>query len=214
MIPLAVPAGPLSVLCLGAHADDIEIGCGGTLLTLAAARPDLRAHYVVLTGSGVRPDEARTAAERFLAGAELTVELHSLPDGRLPSVWGEVKQLLQDVAATVPTPDLIFAPRSDDAHQDHRLLAELVATVWRDSLVLRYEIPKWDADRGRVTHYVPLSDELADRKIALLDECYPSQLGRDWWDEQTFRGLLRLRGIECRARYAEAFEVGKALVRL
>jgi LmbE family N-acetylglucosaminyl deacetylase len=121
-----------------------------------------------------------------------------------------VKSLLEDVAASTPAPDLVFAPRRDDAHQDHRLVAELAPTVWRDALVLRYEVPKWDGDLGRVTHYVPVDDELARRKVDLLDDCYPSQSTRDWWDARTFLGLMRLRGVECRHPYAEGFVVDKA----
>jgi LmbE family N-acetylglucosaminyl deacetylase len=208
VLPLLLPAGDLTLLAVGAHPDDIEIGCGGTLLRLAAAR-DLVAHVAVLTGTPERQAEAQAAARRFLAGAELHLHLSDLPDGRLPAHWGSVKQWLEELARTV-RPDLVLAPRREDAHQDHRLLAEVVPTVWRDSLVLHYEIPKWDGDLRPVTHYVPLDDAVARRKVDLLDECYPSQRGRDWWDEEMFLGLMRLRGMECRGRYAEGFAVGKA----
>lgn len=210
MIPLALPARNLNVLCLGAHPDDIEIGCGGTLLALAAAR-DVIATFVIATGSGERLEESVKAAPRFLSGAAVDVQVLGHRDGRLPAMWGAVKHDLEEIASGV-TPDLVFAPRLDDAHQDHRLIAELVATVWRNSLVLRYEIPKWDGDMGRVSHYVPLDTETAQRKVALLDECFPSQLDRDWWDRETFLGLMRLRGIECRRRYAEGFVVEKAVL--
>ncbi|RIQ25271.1 PIG-L deacetylase family protein [Jiangella rhizosphaerae] len=209
MTPLTLPPGALDVLCLGAHPDDIEIGCGGTLLTLAAAR-DVRATAVVLTGAGERRDEALKATGRFLPGAAVDVRVAGLRDGRLPAAWDEVKDTLEGVAGGLRRPDVVFAPRRDDAHQDHRLIAELVPTVWRDSLVLGYEIPKWDGDLGSVTHYVPLSDAVARHKVELLDDCFPSQTGRDWWDEEMFLGLLRLRGMECRSRYAEAFTVSKA----
>jgi LmbE family N-acetylglucosaminyl deacetylase len=135
-----------------------------------------------------------------------------LRDGHLPAHWGTVKELLEEVAAGAATPDIVFAPRLDDAHQDHRLVAELAATVWRDTLVLRYEIPKWDGDLGPVTHYVPIEPGTAQRKVELLDESFPSQAGRDWWDDETFLGLMRLRGIECRHRYAEGFVVDKAVL--
>jgi LmbE family N-acetylglucosaminyl deacetylase len=206
VIEFGLPAGPLNVLCVGAHPDDIEIGCGGTLLTLAAAR-DLTARMVIMTGTEERRVEATNAAAAFLPGAEL--EMHRFPDGRLPAHWNSVKETLELVAATF-RPNVIFAPRRDDAHQDHRLLAELVSTVWRDVLVLRYEIPKWDGDLGRVTHYVSVSEDRALRKVELLDKSFPSQAGRDWWDEETFFGLMRLRGIECRSHYAEAFFLDKA----
>ena len=208
MIGLSPPAGDLDLLCLGAHPDDIEIACGGTLLALSAGRK-VRATAVVFTGAGERRAEGLAATPRFVPGCE--VQIVGLPDGRLPTHWETVKQTLEDVAASCK-PQLIFAPRPDDAHQDHRLVAELVTTVWRDALVLHYEIPKWDGDLGRVTHYVPLSDKIARRKVDLLDECFPTQRHHDWWSEETFLALMRLRGVECRHRYAEAFVVGKAVL--
>lgn len=212
MVPFSLAFGALRVLCLGAHPDDVEIGCGGTLLTLAGTR-QISANIVVATGSGERYEEAVKAATRFLPGGDVDVHIIGLRDGHLPTQWGELKDALEEVARFTP-PDLVFTPRLDDAHQDHRLLAELAPTVWRDSLVLRYEIPKWDGDLGRVTHYVPLNPDVARRKIDLLDESYPSQTGRDWWDSETFLGLMRLRGVECRTRYAEGFVVDKAVVAL
>ena len=215
MISLGLPPGPLSIVCLGAHPDDIEIGCGGTLLSLAASR-DLRATVVMVTGTAERHEEALKATARFMPGADVDARLTGLRDGRVPAHWGEVKETLEEVArsagSAASAPDLVFAPRLDDAHQDHRVMAELAPTVWRDALVLRYEIPKWDGDLGRVTHYVPLDQELARRKIELLHECFPSQAGRDWWDDETFLGLMRLRGVECRRPYAEAFVVDKVVV--
>jgi LmbE family N-acetylglucosaminyl deacetylase len=211
VIPFGLPPGALSIVCLGAHPDDVEIGCGGTLLTLAAAH-DMRATVVVPTGTPERHEEALKATARFLPGADVDLQVTSLQDGRLPAHWGEVKQTLERVAQAAAAPDIVFAPRLDDAHQDHRLVAELAPTVWRDALVLRYEIPKWDGDLGRVTHYVPLEPELARRKVELLDECFPSQAGRDWWAGETFLGLMRLRGVECRRRYAEGFVVDKAVI--
>lgn len=206
-----VPAGdPLEVLCLGAHPDDIEIGCGGTLLEIAARRT-VRAHVLVMTGSEARRAESRTAAENFLKGHEVSVTNAGLPDGRLPGVWSSVKEVLEQCAKDV-RPDLILAPRRDDSHQDHRLVAELTTTVWRDQLVLRYEIPKWDGDLRPVTHYVPLSEDRARHKVELLNESYPSQLGRDWWDDDLFLGLMRLRGAESRARFAEGFVVDKEVL--
>ncbi len=198
---------------LGAHPDDIEIGAGGTLLRLAAASPGVRVHYVLLTGAEERIEEARTAARAFLPDAEVTFEAHQLPDGRLPAHWGEVKQILQDAVAGF-SPDLVLAPATDDAHQDHRTLAELVTTAYRDHLCLQYEIPKWDGDLSRRQLYVPLTDELMRRKRELLHACYPSQKSRDWWDDELFAGLARIRGVECRSRYAEAFSVSKAVIDL
>lgn len=214
MIPLPLrPAGdaPLSVLALGAHPDDVEIGAGGTLLTLAERNPGLRVRYVLLTGEPERQAEARTAARAFIPGADLEVELHGLPDGRLPAVYGQVKAALEAVARSF-CPDVILAPSPDDAHQDHRTVGGLVLTAFRNQVVLSYEIPKWDGDLCRPNVYIPLSDDVARRKVELLDKSFPSQLGRDWWDEETFLGLARLRGIECRARYAEAFTCTKLIL--
>jgi len=200
---------PPSVLVIGAHPDDIEIGAGGLLLGLAAYRPAVR--YVLLTGTAERQAEARAAAGEFLAGADLTIDLFDLREGRLPALWETVKDLLEDVARSV-RPDLVIAPSAGDAHQDHRTIAELVPTVFRDQLYLGYEIPKWDGDLGRPAVYYPLPDGAARRKVELLHKCYPSQRGRDWWDDEVFLGLARLRGMECRARYAEAFYCAKSVM--
>lgn len=209
MIRLAPESSePLQVLCLGAHPDDIEIGCGATLLGLGERRA-VHIRMVLLTGSPERQAEARNAAAAFAPGS--TVDLFDLTDGHLPAHWDSAKDILESVARTA-RPDVIFAPQRDDSHQDHRLLAQLVGSVWRDSLVLGYEIPKWDGDLGRLTHYVPAAPEIARRKVELLTKSYPSQVGRDWWDEETFLGLMRLRGIECRSRYAEGFTVDKAVL--
>jgi LmbE family N-acetylglucosaminyl deacetylase len=210
--PLAAPQGrPLSVLALGAHPDDIEIAAGGTLLSLAERHPGLHVRYVLMTGTQERQLEARAAARAFTPGGELEVELHDLPDGRLPAVWGQVKEILAVLARSV-RPDVILAPSPGDAHQDHRTVGELVPTAFRDQLYLGYEVPKWDGDLARPNTYFPLSDEIARRKVELLDKSYPSQRGRDWWDEETFLALARLRGMECRARYAEAFTCAKIVI--
>jgi LmbE family N-acetylglucosaminyl deacetylase len=214
MLPLRLdtPAGgPLSVLAIGAHPDDVEIAAGGTLLTLASRHPGMRVTYLLLTGTPERQEEARAAARAFTPGAELSVELHDLPDGRLPAVYGEVKEVLEGVARSL-RPDVILAPSPDDAHQDHRTVGALVTTAFRDQLCLAYEIPKWDGDLGRPNAYVALTDEIAQRKVELLDKCYPSQHGRDWWGEETFLSLARLRGMECRAHYAEAFGCTKLVI--
>lgn len=203
--------GPLAVLALGAHPDDIEIAAGGTLLSLSERHPGMRVRYVLMTGTAERTGEARAAARAFTPGADLEVELHDLPDGRLPAVYGQVKEVLEGVAASF-APDVILAPSAGDAHQDHRTVAELVPTAFRDQLYLAYEIPKWDGDMARPNTYVPLTGEIARRKVELLGKCYPSQRGRDWWDEETFLGLARLRGMECRARYAEAFTCSKLVI--
>jgi LmbE family N-acetylglucosaminyl deacetylase len=201
--------GPPHVVAIGAHPDDVEIGCGGTLRRLAAEVGGLTAHVVLATGTPERVEEAQQAAGLFMPGCEVTVTTGGLPDGRLPAHWGQVKALLEQVASG-PSPALVLAPHTQDAHQDHRTVADIVTTVWRDHLVLRYEIPKWDGDLGRPTLYVPLSDEQMRDKVRLLHKAYPSQVGRDWFDEEMFTGLARVRGMECRARFAEAFTTSKA----
>jgi LmbE family N-acetylglucosaminyl deacetylase len=211
-LPLTAPGGrPLSVLAIGAHPDDIEIGAGGTLLSLAEGQPGLRARYVVLTGTEDRRVEARNAARAFLPGADLATDLLDLPEGRLPAVWDRVKEALEHLARDF-SPDLIVAPSRGDAHQDHRVIGEIVPTVFRDQLYLAYEIPKWDGELSRPSMYFPLSADTARRKVELLEKCFPSQRNRDWWDDEVFLGLARLRGMECRAPYAEAFICTKSLI--
>lgn len=211
MPPLTLP--PVrAVAALAAHPDDLEVAAGGTLLALAAAHPGVRVHYVLLTGSPERQREARAAATAFLPGARLTFSRHQLPDGRLPAHWDEAKEIIEVAARELPA-DLVLAPSRDDAHQDHRTAAELVTTAFRDTLVLHYEIPKWDGDLGRRNLYLPMDEPTARRKVELLHTHFPSQKGRDWWDEEVFLGLARLRGMECRSRYAEAFGCHKAALR-
>jgi LmbE family N-acetylglucosaminyl deacetylase len=212
VLPLSLepPHGTrLSVLAIGAHPDDIEIGAGGLLLRLADSKPRVR--YVVLTGSEERHREASNAARAFNPQAQLDVELFDMPEGRLPAAWSDVKEILERVARSF-SPDLIVAPAAGDAHQDHRTTGEIVPTVFRDHLYFAYEVPKWDGDMPRPNTYVPLTDEVALRKAELLDKCFPSQRARDWWGEETFMALARLRGMECRARYAEAFTCSKLIV--
>ena len=179
MLPLHLttpPGGPLSVLAIGAHPDDIEIGAGGTLLSLAESQPGLRARYIVLTGTADRQLEARSAASAFLPAADLTIELHDLPEGRLPAVWGQVKDTLEEVARSC-SPDLIIAPSRDDAHQDHRTIGEIVPTVFRDQLYLAYEIPKWDGDLGRPSMYFPLSADIGAAQGGVAAQVLPLPAG-------------------------------------
>jgi LmbE family N-acetylglucosaminyl deacetylase len=210
VIPL-VPAGEqLDILCIGAHPDDIEIGCGGTLLGVAE-RPGTTVAGVVLTSHDERRREAEVALPSFFPGA--TVDVFDLPDGRLPAHWDAAKEVLESVA-TRHQPTVLFAPRVEDAHQDHRLLGRLASTVWRDTLILHYEIPKWDGDLCTPTHYVHVPEADAQRKMKLLNSSFPSQQARDWWDDELFLGLMRLRGVESRARYAEGFVSDKVLLGL
>ncbi|MER6435814.1 MULTISPECIES: PIG-L deacetylase family protein [unclassified Streptomyces] len=208
-------AGSLErVVAVGAHCDDIAIGAGGTLLTLCRARPGVRVDVLVLSGGGgEREQEERSALAAFCPGADLRVTVHKLPDGRLPAHWDEAKAAVEELRAGTE-PDLVLAPRTDDAHQDHRGLARLMTTAFRDHLVLGYEIVKWDGDLGRPPAYQPLSPETAEEKVRLLEEHYPSQRHRPWYDREAFLGLARIRGIECNARYAEAFAVTKLTLNL
>lgn len=207
-------AGVDRVATVGAHCDDIAIGAGGALLTLCAARPGLRVDALVLAGGGgVREEEERAALAAFCPGADLEVSVLKLPDGRLPAYWDEVKSALEELRGRTD-PDLLFAPRIGDAHQDHRAVAELVPTAFRDHLVFGYEIVKWDGDLGTPTVYQPLTTEIAERKAELMHEHYASQRHRQWYDREVFLGLARIRGVECNSRYAEGFHVGKMTVHL
>jgi LmbE family N-acetylglucosaminyl deacetylase len=206
---IGVGARVRRVVALGAHCDDIAIGAGGTLLTLCRANPGLRVDALVLSGGGTeREEEERAALAAFCQGAELDVTVHKMPDGRLPAHWDEAKSALEELRGRTD-PDLVLAPRTEDAHQDHRGLAKLVPTVYRDHLALGYEIVKWDADLGRPNAYQPLADDIAEKKVELLQQHYASQRHRPWYDREAFLGLARIRGIECHARYAEAFSVTK-----
>lgn len=214
MIKLGAAAGLTRIVVLGAHCDDIAIGAGGSLLTLCGSRAGIRVDALVLSGGGTeREDEERAALAAFCPGADLDVTVLKLPDGRLPSHWDEAKNALEELRARTD-PDLILAPRTDDAHQDHRGLAQLVPTAFRDHLVLGYEIVKWDGDLGRPSAYQPLSREIAETKVLLLQQHYGSQRHRPWYDREAFLGLARIRGIECHAPYAEGFFVHKFMIDL
>ncbi|MGW0518304.1 PIG-L deacetylase family protein [Crossiella sp. NPDC003009] len=208
------PAGPAPVVVLGAHCDDIAIGCGGTLLSLCAARPGQRVSALVLTGGGSkREDEERAALAAFCPGADLDVTVLDLPDGRVPQHWGRAKDELAAFRARIEA-EVVFAPAPHDAHQDHRALAELVPQVFRDQLRLGYEILKWESDLAQPTVFQPLEPAVAQAKATLLDAHYPSQRDKDWFDRETFLGLARIRGVQTRARYAEAFHTDKVQLRL
>ncbi|GAA2564899.1 MULTISPECIES: PIG-L deacetylase family protein [Streptomyces] len=205
---------PERIVAVGAHCDDIAIGAGGTLLAMCRARPGLRVDALVLSGGGgEREREERAALAAFCPGADLRLTVLKLPDGRVPAHWEEAKGAVEELRAR-SEPDLVLAPRTDDAHQDHRCLAKLMTTAFRDHLVLGYEIVKWDGDLGRPTAYQPLSAEIAERKVRLLQEHYPSQRHRPWYDREAFLGLARIRGIESHERYAEAFAVTKLMLDL
>lgn len=204
----------LEILCLGAHSDDIEIGCGGTLLRLLAERPGSSVRWRVFSAAGVRAKEARAAARRVLrgAGAAETV-LHAFRDGFFPVERGPIKEVFEELKGGA-APDVIFTHARHDAHQDHRIINELTRNTFRNHLILEYEIPKYDGDLVPPNAYVPLSEAVARRKAALLLSCFKSQAGKHWFDESAFLGLMRLRGIECAAPsgFAEAFHVHKCVI--
>jgi LmbE family N-acetylglucosaminyl deacetylase len=206
---------PLTVLCLGAHADDIEIGCGGTLLLLKNAHPQMRFHWVVFSASGIRSKEAARAAELFTAGCDARVILKEWRDGFLPYSGDEVKGFFEEMKEQV-SPDVIFTHWQGDAHQDHRLISELTWNTFRNHLILEYEIPKYDGDLGRPSFFVPLEGPVCERKVELLYETFESQREKRWFDRETFMGLMRLRGMESNAPsgYAEAFHARKVIVDL
>ncbi|WP_214103453.1 PIG-L deacetylase family protein [Acrocarpospora catenulata] len=209
MIGLRPPA-VAAVAALAAHCDDLAIGAGGSLLTLCAAHPGIRVDALVMSGGGTeREEEERAALAAFCPGADLRVTVLKIPDGRLPAHWEEAKAAVEELRGRTAHPDLIFAPWRGDAHQDHRGLAKLVPTVFRDHLALSYEIVKWDGDLAAPSVYQPLTSEVAEAKVSLLQSHYPSQRGKPWYDREAFLGLARIRGIECHARYAEAFHVNK-----
>jgi LmbE family N-acetylglucosaminyl deacetylase len=215
-LPIARKGEKLSVLCLGAHSDDIEIGVGGTLLALINAGVKLNVHWCVLSGREVRHQEARASALDFLEGAEThLVEIADFDDSFFPAQSRQIKEWLSAVRGGID-PDVVFTHRRDDAHQDHREVSGITWNLFRDHLILEYEIPKWDGDLGQPNFYSPLSREELSRKIELLSRHFGSQRSKDWFDEETFRGLARLRGMECRAPcgYAEAFFLHKAALSL
>jgi LmbE family N-acetylglucosaminyl deacetylase len=204
---IAEPGDRLSVLCLGAHSDDIEIGAGATLLSWQEQGIRLDVHWCVLSGVDGREREATASAADFLASAAgRKIEVISFRDGFFPEQGEEIKVWFETLKRRVD-PDVILTHRGDDAHQDHRQIARLSWNTFRDHLILSYEIPKWDGDLGRPNIYMPVSASALQRKIDLLISHFGSQRSKQWFDAETFRGLARLRGMECRARerYAEAF---------
>jgi LmbE family N-acetylglucosaminyl deacetylase len=208
------PAGRvLKILCVGAHSDDIEIGCGGTVLRLAEQYPDSEFHWVVFNAAGIREAEARHAAGLFAGPRLKGTILKTFQDGFLPYVGGEVKAVFESGLKQI-APDLVFTHNGRDAHQDHRLLWELTWNTFRDHLILEYEIPKYDGDMGRPSMFVPLERETCEKKVRHLMEAFKSQQEKRWFQPDTFFSLMRLRGMECNSSsgYAEAFYCRKAVL--
>jgi LmbE family N-acetylglucosaminyl deacetylase len=214
MLRLGLPSAgsaPLRVLAFGCHADDIELGCGGTLLRLQQAAPGIEVRWVVLCAQGERAEEARASAADLLDGATAEVVVHEFRDGYLPYLGAPVKESVE--ATKDFEPDVIFTHQRHDLHQDHRLVSELTWNTFRDHLVLEYEIPKYDGDLGTPNVFVPLEEETCRRKVEVLIRHFASQRGKHWFTEDLFLGLMRLRGMESGSAspYAEAF-YGRKLV--
>ena len=210
VLPPERPA-PLKLLCLGAHADDIEIGCGGTVPRLAGEVPYLIVRWIVFSGVGPREGEARDSAAALLESiCEKQIEVLGFRDGYFPSQRADIKDYFETVKSDFD-PALILTHWQGDAHQDHRLVTELTHNTFRDHLVLEYEIPKYDGDLGNPAFFVPLTKAQLRRKVEIINQYFPSQHGRIWFSEETFLAMARLRGIGCNAPegLAEAFYVRK-----
>jgi LmbE family N-acetylglucosaminyl deacetylase len=217
LIQLRLPSNtsfPLQILCLGAHSDDIEIGCGGTLLWLAERYPDCVFHWVVLSAIGVREAEARRAATLFVSSSNLKGPLlKTFPDGFMPFVGAEIKMVFEELKREV-SPEIIFTHNRRDAHQDHRLISELTWNTFRNHFILEYEIPKYDGDMGQPNVFVPLEPDVVQKKVRYIMDSFHSQQSKSWFQPDTFRSLLRLRGMECNAPSgnAEAFYCRKLVL--
>lgn len=209
--PLIPDDGPRHVLCLGAHCDDIEIGCGATILNLARKRTDLSFTWVIFSSNEIRAAEARNSFASILGDRESAkLELHEFRNGYFPFIGAEIKDCFEQLKANI-NPDLIFTHYGQDRHQDHRLVSELTWNTFRDHTILEFEVPKFDGDLGTPNLYVPAAMDDVNRKSEILLSCFPSQTKRSWFSKSTFDALMRLRGIECNAQsgYAEAFYARK-----
>jgi LmbE family N-acetylglucosaminyl deacetylase len=205
----------LSILCLGAHSDDIEIGCGGTILRLAQEHPGSVFNWVVFSAVGIRAAEAQHAARLFTRDSTIRGPLlKTFQDGFMPFEGAKVKTVFEELKHEV-CPDLIFTHHRKDGHQDHRLIAELTWNTFRDQLILEYEIPKYDGDLGQPSVFVPLDSDVCEKKISYIMEAFQSQHSKRWFQPDTFRSLMRLRGMECNAGsgYAEALYCRKLILR-
>ncbi|MFY9910150.1 MAG: PIG-L deacetylase family protein [Candidatus Sulfotelmatobacter sp.] len=210
---LAPTKGALQILCLGCHSDDIEIGCGGTILRLANQYPDCRIHWVVFSAIGVREAEARRGAELFAGSRVERIVLKAFQDGFMPYIGAEVKTVFEKDLKSLD-PHLIFTHYGKDAHQDHRLISDLTWNTFREHLILEYEIPKYDGDLGRPSVFVPLEADASQKKVDSIIGTFQSQRSKRWFEPETFFSLMRLRGMECNASsgYAEAFYCRKLLL--
>ncbi len=210
----ATSRDPLQLLCLGAHCDDIEIGCAGSVMRLLAERPGSSVHWVVFASNAEREAEARAAAADILtAAAKCNIAVEAFRESYFPYVGAQIKDYFESLKGAVK-PDLIFSHHHRDMHQDHRVIAELTWNTFRNHLVLEYEIPKYEGDLGTPNLFVPLTRETAERKVQLIHDHFRSQAKRSWFKPDTFHGLMSIRGIECGAPEgrAEAFHVRKLVL--
>ena len=204
----------LKILCIGAHSDDLEIGCGGAILRLLQEYPESEVYWIVFSSPGIRATEARDSAGLFLKDAkQKTIIIQEFPDSLFPSVFNQIKSYFEELKITV-SPDLIFTHYRCDLHQDHKLLSDLTWNTFRNHLILEYEIIKFDGDLGVPNFFIPLSEELISQKIKNILSVFNSQKTRSWFSEDTFRSIMRIRGIECNSadRFAEAFYCRKILI--
>ncbi len=209
------PQTPLRILCLGAHSDDIEIGCGGTIATLLQQYAQVHIRWVVFSASHLRESEARVSAAAFLKPAlESEVIVHHFRDGYFPDDHGAIKEQFEALKRSF-NPDLVFTHYREDRHQDHRVVSNLTWNTFRNHLILEYEIPKYDGDLGQPNVFVPIEESICQQKVDCLLTCFTSQCEKPWFDEQTFRALLRLRGMEANSptKMAEAFYGRKLCLR-
>jgi LmbE family N-acetylglucosaminyl deacetylase len=214
---LALDAGgavPSKILCLGAHCDDIEIGCGGTIIKLLESNPGTVVYWVVFSSDQQRQEEARLSACAFLKSSNTkTVIIKEFRNGFFPYIGAEIKEYFEEIKAQFH-PDVIFTHYRNDLHQDHRLISDLTWNSFRNHLILEYEIPKYDGDLGTPNLFVHLTDSVVDRKVNYILESFHSQREKQWFDPETFRAILRLRGIESQSttKYAEAFYCRKIVL--
>lgn len=204
------------LLCLGAHSDDLEIGAGATILHFAKRHAKGEITWVVFSGVGERRDEATLSAGHFTAGfSRRSIEIHDFADGFFPYQGERIKAVFEKLKHDLQ-PDIVFTHFREDLHQDHRMISDLTWQTFRDHLILEYEIPKYDGDVGRPNLFVPISDECRKQKIAALQKYFGTQRNKNWFSEETFNAIMRLRGVESRSStgYAEAFYCRKVLIRI